>query len=78
MRPISHQCHEELFTFARRRIQTLQDIHPGEILKEGENIAILRPGKRTCGVHPKFLKQIEGKPAKHFIAAGDGIQLIDF
>lgn len=68
----------ELYDFARRRVQALKDIQTGEILEEGKNIAILRPGKRLPGLHPKYLEAMEGKPAKNFIAAGDGIKDGDF
>lgn len=68
---------EELYLFARRGIQALQDIRPGDKLIEGKNMAILRPGKQTRGEHPKHLKEIEGKVAKNFIAAGSGIHLND-
>lgn len=69
---------QELFAFAKRGIQALRDIQPGEILKEGETIAILRPGKKLRGIHPKYLPAIEGKPAKKYIAAGEGIQNGDY
>lgn len=69
---------DELYLFIRRGIQALKDIHPGELLKEGVNMAILRPGKQMKGLHPKFIEQIEGRAARHFIAAGAGIQWLDF
>lgn len=69
---------DELYLFIRRGIQALKDIQPGELLKEGVNMAILRPGKQTKGLHPKFIEQIEGQAARHFIAAGAGIQWLDF
>ncbi|MGK5595063.1 MAG: GNAT family N-acetyltransferase [Parachlamydiaceae bacterium] len=69
---------EELYQFARRGVQALRDIHPGERLQEGVNIAILRPGKQLRGLHPRYLEQIEGQSAIRFIAAGSGIQRTDF
>lgn len=68
----------ELYAFARRGIQALHNIQSGEILKEGENVAILRPGKKKCGMHPKFLEKMEGREANRAIPAGDGVQLSDF
>lgn len=68
---------EELYLFLRRGIQALQDIRPGDKLIEGKNMAILRPGKQTRGEHPKRLKEVEGKVARNFIAAGSGIHLND-
>lgn len=68
---------EELYFFAKRGIQSLRDIRKGEILSEGENIAILRPGKRILGLHPKHLPQIQGKIALKDIQKGEGIQFDD-
>ncbi len=65
---------KELYYFARRGIQALRNIPKGEILREGVNFAILRPGKRSLGAHPKFLSQIEGRKASHALAEGEGIQ----
>lgn len=65
---------EELYFFCRRGIQALQDIQPGEILKFGANYAVLRPGKRSLGLHPKHLSEIEGKRVKQAIGKGEGIQ----
>jgi len=42
-------CEEELRAYARRGIQAIREILPGEVFKEDFNIAILRPGnKRIC------------------------------
>lgn len=68
---------EELYFFAKRGIQSLRDIRKGEILSEGDNIAILRPGKRKLGLHPKHLPQIQGKIALKDIQRGEGIQFDD-
>lgn len=68
---------EELYLFCRRGIQALRDIAPGEILKSGENIAILRPGKRSLGIHSKHLSEVEGRCAKQTIKKGEGIQFND-
>lgn len=69
---------QELRLYARRGIQALGDIQSGEQLQEGQNIAILRPGKQRLGVHPKFIDEIKGKSAKRNIPAGDGLQLDDW
>lgn len=68
---------EELYFFAKRGIQALRDIRKGEILNEGENIAILRPGKQRLGLHPKHLLNIQGKIALRDIRRGEGIQYND-
>lgn len=68
---------EELYFFARRGVQALHNIQPGEILLEGENVSILRPGKRRLGMHPKHLSSVVGKKAKRKIEQGEGIQKED-
>jgi sialic acid synthase SpsE len=69
---------EELHSFARRRVQALRAIRAGETFEEGVNIAILRPGNRSPGVHPKELPALLGRPAARDIAAGDGVQAGDW
>ena len=64
---------DELRSFARRGIQALRDIKKGDTLKEGMNIAILRPGKQPLGVYPRYIHEVEGKKAKRDITAGEGI-----
>lgn len=73
-----HPVEEELRAFAQRGIQAIQNIAPGDLLKEGENIAILRPGRHPKGIHPKFLKAIEGRRALRAISIGAGIQQGDW
>lgn len=65
---------QELFLFARRRVQAIQPISKGELLQENKNIAILRPGKQTPGVHPKLISDMIGKRASRDIAIGEGLQ----
>jgi len=64
---------QELRKFATRSIQAIKDISMGEILHEGENFEILRPGNRLRGIEARFLDSVEGKRAKKDIALGDGI-----
>lgn len=73
-----HPCEQELRSFARRGIQALRHIQKGEILQEGVNIDILRPGQQTQGLHPKNIIQIEGKKATRSIPSGSGLQLGDW
>jgi sialic acid synthase SpsE/RimJ/RimL family protein N-acetyltransferase len=68
---------EELANFARRGLQAICDIAPGDILREGVNYAVLRPGKQALGVHPKYREKIEGRPATRRIPIGDGLRLSD-
>jgi sialic acid synthase SpsE/ribosomal protein S18 acetylase RimI-like enzyme len=75
---VVHESEQELRAYACRGIQALRDIHQGDIFHEDVNIAILRPGTQPRGVHSKYLKQIEGKPAKHEIPMGSGLQLRDW
>jgi len=68
---------KELFAFARRGVQAIQEIQKGEVFQIGKNIAILRPGNQPQGIHPKFLSTIQGKRAKRKISLGEGIQFDD-
>lgn len=73
-----HPSEVQLRNFARRGIQAIQTIPAGEFFKEGENIAILRPGQQALGIHPKFLSQIEGRKATRTIPQGQGVQFGDY
>ena len=64
----------ELAAYARRGVQALRDIAAGEVLREGHNIDILRPGKRKLGVHPRNIEEMAGCRATRNIAAGDGME----
>ncbi len=69
---------KELRAFARRGIQALETIEKGQSLREGKNIAILRPGNQQQGIHPRHIVEIEGKIATRTIPVGDGIQKGDW
>ncbi|MEC7840514.1 MAG: GNAT family N-acetyltransferase [Chlamydiota bacterium] len=71
---IVQEPENELRLFARRGVQALHAIKAGDLLSEGKNLAILRPGNQELGVHPKFLVEIEGKKATCDIKAGSGIK----
>jgi len=64
---------KELRQFATRSIQSITDISKGDILSEGENFDILRPGNRVRGLDAKFLDIVNGKKATKDISIGDGI-----
>lgn len=64
---------EELQKFAKRSIQAIKDIKKGDILEEGKNYEVLRPGNRIRGIEPRFLEEIKGKRASKNIKTGDGI-----
>lgn len=68
---------EELRQFATRSIQAIKNISKGEILKEGINIDILRPGNQKRGAEPRFLLEIIGKKATRDICLGEGILQAD-
>lgn len=63
---------EELFKFARRRVHAIKNIKKGEIFSE-KNIAILRSGKLSQGMAPKFWDLLIGKAAADDIAQGEGV-----
>ncbi len=68
---------DELAAFARRGIQAIRRIEPGEALTEGDAFEILRPGKNRLGAHPRHICEIEGRPANRTIELGDGIYPAD-
>lgn len=69
---------EELRFFAKRGLQAIQEIKKGDTFKEEENFAILRPGQRRLGIHPKYIRELDGKTSNRHIPLGDGIQMGDF
>lgn len=68
----------ELRYFARRGIQSIKEMPCGTLIKEGENVAILRPGRQAQGMHPKFLSRMEGKRTTRDISSGEGLRVGDF
>jgi sialic acid synthase SpsE len=68
----SHET--ELRRFAVRAIQATRDLEPGDQLVEGDNIDVLRPGKRSIGMHPRHLDALRGRLASRQILAGEGIR----
>lgn len=64
---------KELQKFATRSIQAIKDISEGDILREGINFDILRPGNRIRGLEARFLEVLEGRYAVNNIKKGDGI-----
>jgi len=68
---------KELFYFAKRAVQAIQDIKEGEEFVDGKNVALLRPGNNKKGAHPSKLPEISGKTASHAIKAGEGVVVED-
>lgn len=64
---------KELSLYARRGLQATKDISAGEVLRLGDNIDILRPGKQPLGLHPRHLSRLEGKQASRDIRLGHGL-----
>ena len=60
--------------FATRSIQAIKNIKKGDILEEGVNFEVLRPGKRIRGVDARFLEKVNGKKAIKNISKGNGIK----
>jgi len=63
----------ELHRFARRAVQATRDIAAGELVRDGVNVAVLRPGRQPPGAQPRLLAAIDGKRARHAISAGAGV-----
>ncbi|MEX2451985.1 MAG: GNAT family N-acetyltransferase [Rhodospirillales bacterium] len=64
----------ELAGYARRGLQAIRAIAKGDVLRENDAFAILRPGQQTLGVHPKFLGRVEGRRATRDIGLGEGLK----
>jgi N-acetylneuraminate synthase len=71
--PVEH----ELAIYARRGLQATIPIAGQEVLREGGNFAILRPGRQKPGAHPRYLDRVEGRKARRPISLGEGISLDD-
>ncbi len=67
----------ELAAYARRGLQATTPIADREVLREGGNFAILRPGLQKLGAHPRYLDRVQGRKAARSIAPGEGISLDD-
>ena len=74
---VVRHAEKELAAYARRGLQATRAINPGEILQEGVNFAVLRPGQQKLGVHPRHLLRIEGHAAARVIPLGSGLSLDD-
>jgi N-acetylneuraminate synthase len=64
---------KELYHFAKRRLQAIKAIKRGELLEEGVNFAILRPGKNSVGKDPFEIGKIQGVKAEKDYQIGEGI-----
>ena len=64
---------KELRNFAKRSIQAICKIPKGQELIEGVNFDVLRPGKKSRGLEPRFLDSLNGKKSKTDIDDGEGI-----
>lgn len=65
----------ELYVFAKRALQATKDINEGDVLKEGQNFDILRPGSMPKGIHPKYASKLEATKSKKRIRMGEGLEL---
>lgn len=67
------EIEKELQKFAKRSLQAINEIKKGDILKEGKNFDVLRPGNNTRGLEARFLTKCNGKKAIKDIKIGEGI-----
>lgn len=73
-----NQAELELREFAHRAVQAIALIRRGDRLQEGINVAALRPGNQRSGVHPRELRNLNGKVATRDIPIGDGVLVGDW
>jgi len=67
-------CEEELCRFAQRSLQAARDIAKGEVLKYGDNFAMLRPGKNKRGGDAFEIAKLNGTPAHRSYIVGEGVR----
>jgi N-acetylneuraminate synthase len=67
----------ELAAYARRGLQATRKIDVGDVLAEGRNFDVLRPGQQSLGAHPKFISEIEGRKAGRPYTLGEGLKVDD-
>lgn len=67
---------QELYDIARRRIHATADIEAGETFSR-DNVGVLRSGKRTKGLHPKFYDELLGETASQPVSKDEGISWDD-
>jgi N-acetylneuraminate synthase len=68
---------DELAAYARRGLQATRPIQAGEMLNEGKNFDVLRPGQQTLGLHPRHLNDIEGRITRRAVGLGQGLSFDD-
>ena len=68
---------KELSIFAKRSLQATTKINKGDKLELGVNFEILRPGKRSRGIDPRFISKVNGKKSNSIILNGNGIRFSD-
>jgi len=74
---VMHPVEAELRGFARRSIFAVRDIKAGEEFTS-HNVAVLRCGKLTPGLEPKYFETILSRHAIHNIRANSAIQSDDY
>ena len=60
---------KELSIYAKRSLQATTKINKGDKLELGVNFEILRPGKRSRGIDPRFISKVNGKKSNSIIQA---------
>ena len=64
---------QDLRQFATRSIQAIKDISKDEVLQEGINFDVLRPGNKSRGAEARFLKEINRKKSGTDVKIGEGV-----
>jgi len=63
---------KELYDFGKRAVYSTNGIKKGEVFTQ-DNIAVLRPGVKTRGLHPRYYEKIIGKRASGDIKSEEPI-----
>jgi sialic acid synthase SpsE len=65
------------YRLTNRSIHALRDIAAGEVIKKGDYAVLRTEKKLRPGLEPCWEKHVEGKTARNFIPAGEGIRFED-
>lgn len=71
---VALEAEQALAAYARSGVQVTRATAAGEVLREGENLEILRPGNQTLGVHPRRHVELGGRRTTRAPCVGEGLR----
>jgi len=58
-------------------LQATREISIGEVLMEGENYGVVRPGQQKLGLYPKCISKVEVHKVLRKLEIGQGLSFED-